>query len=83
VGWGELGLCNVGSVLRGKRSAKLQSIMITETTNLVGLVGSLGGLLSLIARGELSEVTVVVTLPGWLSAREPLISHEVLTNILW
>jgi hypothetical protein len=68
VGWGELGLCDVGSVLYGKRSAQPPKHSISETTNLVGLVGGLGGLLPLIARGELGEVTVVVTLPGWLSA---------------
>ena len=31
---------------------------------LVGLVGSSGGNLALLARGELGEVTVVVTLPS-------------------
>ena len=32
-------------------------------TNLVGVVRSGGGRLALVARGELGEVTVVVTLP--------------------
>jgi hypothetical protein len=34
-----------------------------EKSYLVGIVGSSGGNLALLARGELSEVTVVVTLP--------------------
>ncbi len=36
---------------------------------LVGLVGSSSSSLALVARGELGEVTVVVTLPGWLSEK--------------
>jgi hypothetical protein len=33
---------------------------------LVGLEGLVGGLLSLVADGKLSEITVVITLPTWL-----------------
>lgn len=40
-----------------------ESVFIFEITHLVSLMGSSSGILALLARGELGEVAVVVTLP--------------------
>ena len=70
VGGGELGLGNVGGTLRGgqvsassnRRKARAMDELL-ENPYLVSLVGSGGSNLALLARGELGEVAVVVTLP--------------------
>lgn len=69
VGRGELSLGDVGGILRVRLSAwcpwgaEEQSGEGGGETNLVGVVGSGGGNLALLARGKLGEVAVVVTLP--------------------
>lgn len=62
VGWGQLGLGDVGSVLRGRGLATPEG-SVWYTTDLVSLVGSSGSNLALLARSKLSQVAVVVTLP--------------------
>ena len=58
----ELSLGNVGGVL--EILLDMVSVLRRNVgTNLVGVVRSSGGRLALVARGELGEVTVVVTLP--------------------
>ena len=58
----ELSLGNVGGVLQN--SLDIVSVLRRNgCTNLVGVVRGGGGRLALVARGELGEVTVVVTLP--------------------
>ena len=62
VGWSQLGLCNVGGIL--DRALEYGSnIVIQVGTNLVSLVSSSCSNLALLARGKLSQVAVVVTLP--------------------
>lgn len=50
---------------------------------LVSLEGLVGGLLALVASCELGEVTVVVTLPVFLSDHDAGDSKRVNTHILW
>lgn len=70
VGRSELSLSDVGGVLNMDGEHVLQKKCWGSATEgsgvlgyLVSLVGSVGSLLSLIARGKLGEITVVVTLP--------------------
>lgn len=71
VGRSELSLSDVGGVLNVDGEHVLQKKKCwgsaTEGSGVLGylvsLVGSVGSLLSLIARGKLGEITVVVTLP--------------------
>lgn len=63
VGWGKLGLGNIGSVLKGKDVRMIRS-KSEVNTNLVSLVGSSGSNLALLARSKFSQVAVVITLPA-------------------
>ena len=47
---------------------------------LVSLEGLIGGLLSLVTNGELSKVTVVISLPNELSARKQVDSRGLPTS---
>ena len=62
MGWGELGLCNIGSVLNTLVSNHIESTDI-ENTYFVSFVSSSGGNLALLTGGKLSQVAVVITLP--------------------
>jgi hypothetical protein len=66
VGRGELGLSNVGGRL-WIRSMSVLQVNHVVASYLVGLVCGGSGNLALLAGSELGEVTVVVTLPAWLS----------------
>lgn len=66
VGGGELGLSNVGGRLWTQSMSALQ-VNHVVASYLVGLVCGGSGNLALLAGSELGEVTVVVTLPAWLS----------------
>ena len=78
VSGGQVGLSNVGGVLLW-----LARIISQQTTcaYLVGFMGRSGSDLALVARSELGEVTVVVTLPVVLSALNHTQPRE--TYILW
>ena len=66
VGGGELGLSNVGGRLWTQSMLALQ-VNHVVASYLVRLVCGGSGNLALLAGSELGEVTVVVTLPAWLS----------------
>jgi hypothetical protein len=61
VGWGQLGLSNIGGVL-GSINGDVDGVC-SISTYLVGLVGGSGSNLALLAGSKLSQVAVVVTLP--------------------
>ena len=73
MGGGKLGLSNIGGTLvererlafvNRRHELRWQSAMSDVSTNLVGLVGGSSSSLALVAGSKLSEVTVVVALPG-------------------
>lgn len=82
MGGGEVGLSDVGGVLnrvvRGNSRILTSIDAVVDHTYLVGLVGGSSSDLTLVARGKLSEITVVVTLP----INRMLVSHRTWYTIL-
>jgi hypothetical protein len=85
VGRGQLGLSNVGSALddwavpRLATEASLTNISwrsMARATHLVGLMSGRGGGLTLLAGGELSQVSVVVALPMRGDKESDHVSYE-------
>jgi hypothetical protein len=63
VGWGELGLGNVGGTLYKRLVFHLELQLMLRFAYLVGLMGSSCSSLALLSGSELSQITVVITLP--------------------
>ena len=84
VSWGELSLGNIGGRLFGGVSRCCGVGICVIASYLVGLVRSSRSDLALLAGSELGEVTVVVTLPAWLSVScGGGVAELVSTYILW
>lgn len=71
MGWGELSLGDISSVLAIKLSVRVLCLLFDDweifLSYLVSLVGSGGSNLALLTRGKLSQIAVVVTLPKWVN----------------